>query len=316
MMILGGAGSLGTQLVKFYLKDYRLIIVSRDEAKHWKLVNKFKNCHQLTTIIGDVRDINRVEEIFLQEQPDIIIIAHALKQVDICEKFPQESVKTNILGTANIINSLTKLSQLHIFSPEAVCFISTDKACNPLSLYGMCKSISEKLILSAAQNTIKTKFVIVRYGNILSSEGSIVPLLSQQAQNHHVTSFTLTDPKMTRFIMTLEESVRLIDTAMEKGENGDLWVPQLFSMKILDLINYFSKKYQKPYKVIGSRPGEKIHEIMLTSEEIAKVYIKDNYFVFNNKNKIQNLLSQEYSSSTHLIEANQLELFMDQLLSN
>lgn len=321
ILIFGGAGSLGNELVKYYTDKYNIVVVSRDEGKHFSLKNKFK---QVKTIVCDVREEKRVQEILLQEKPEIIIIAQALKQVDICEKFPEESVKTNILGVMNITNVIKSLYLMHVYSPKLICFVSTDKSCNPITVYGMCKSISEKLLLNMSQlfdssNAVvppfahTTRVVIVRYGNVLSSKGSIIPLFLNQAENNN--KFSLTHPKMTRFIMTLSEAVSLIDTALAQGSNGDLWVPQLPSMNIMDLVQYFSKRYNKPYEIIGIRECEKIHEVMLSLEEAIKVDVMRSYFVFNKNNKINNSVAKEYSSLDNVMSYTQLEKFMGEYLA-
>jgi UDP-N-acetylglucosamine 4,6-dehydratase len=317
MLIFGGSGSLGNELVKFYIDQYKIVVASRGEEKLWKLVNTFKS-ENLSTLICDVREEKRVESVLLQEKPDIIIIAQALKQVDICEKFPMESVNTNILGVANIVQTLKKLKQMGLYSPKLVCFVSTDKACLPITIYGMCKSISEKLVLDLSQcfDGFYSRAVIVRYGNVLSSAGSIIPLLIKQGEDKNYTHFSLTNELMTRFIMTLADAVKLIDTTLKDGNNGDLWVPKLKSMKIEDLMKYFGKIYNKPYKITGLRLIEKIHEAMLSMEEAIHVNIVQDYFVFNQRNPITNNLNKEYSSADYLLTEKELTSFMDEYLAN
>ena len=323
MLIFGGAGSLGHEMIKRYINNYQIVIASRDEAKHWDIINKFKH-NNLTTVICDVRDEKRVQEVISQEKPENIIIAQALKHVDVCEKFPQESIHTNILGVANILNSIKILSLMNLYSPKLICFISTDKSCEPISVYGLCKSISEKLILNISEHfeNTDTRAIIVRYGNVLSSKGSIIPLLLNQATDPTKNKFTLTHVEMTRFIMTLSEAVSLIDTTIMHGKNGDLWVPKLKSMKILDLMKFFSKRFDKPYEIVGIRPGEKLHEIMISLEEAIVVdtylgtHTNDEYFIFNKKNKFSNKLSKEYSSSDYILPYNELEKYLINYLDN
>lgn len=316
MLIFGGAGSLGNELVKYYIDTYNIVIASRDEAKHWAIVNKFKK-DNLKAVICDVRDSKRVQEVLLQEKPDVVIIAQALKQVDICEKFPEESIQTNIMGISNIASSLKTLNLLGVFSPKLICFVSTDKACNPINVYGMCKSISEKLMFNLSNHfePTNTKVVVVRYGNVLCSKGSIIPLMLKQAFDETKTQFTLTHPEMTRFMMTLNEAAQLINTTLLHGNNGDLWVPKLPSMKIIDLMKFFSAKFNKPYSVVGIRPGEKIHEAMLSLEEALRVDVQNNYFVFNKSNETKNNLQKEYSSADYILTYEELEKFMDNYLS-
>ena len=315
MLIFGGAGSLGNELVKFYIDTYDIVVVSRDEAKHWEMKNKFKRLN-LYTKICDVRDNQRVQDILLQEKPDVIIIAQALKQVDVCEQFPEESVKTNIVGVMNITNAIRSLSLMNVHRPELVCFVSTDKACSPINVYGMCKSISEKLMFNLSRHfdNSDTRVVVVRYGNVLCSKGSIIPLLIKQGQDSNKDKFTLTHVDMTRFMMTLHEAAKLIDGALTSGQNGELWVPKLPSMKILDLITIFSKKYNKPFEITGIRPGEKIHELMLSLEEAIRVEVKNNYFVMNKHSSVQNTLNKEYSSADYLLSYSELEEYMNNYL--
>jgi len=315
MLIFGGAGSLGNELTKFYIDQYEITVASRDEAKHWEIRNKFRNPH-LKTVICDVREYNRISEVILQTKPDVIIIAQALKQVDICELFPEESVRTNVLGVINITNAIKKLNLLNVHSPKLVCFVSTDKACSPINVYGMCKSISEKVVLNLAHHfdSTDTRVVVVRYGNVLSSRGSIIPLLLKQANDPNVKVFTLTDKAMTRFMMTLTEAATLINSTLMHGKNGELWVPKLPSMRILHLMEYFGEKFNKPIEIVGIRPGEKVHEVMLSLEEAIKIDIGDKYFVLNKANEVKNNLTKEYSSGDCSLTKSELISFMDRYL--
>ena len=319
IMIFGGAGSLGHTLVKKYLPiSKNIFVVSRDEAKHWELQNYInflfpQEKDKLKTLIGDVRDLDRLIELINQCKPDNIIIAQALKQVDVCESYPEESIKTNILGVNNIIKAIENYNYVGTHTVKNVCFVSTDKACNPINVYGMCKRISEKLILSVSK-TSKSKYVITRYGNVLSSKGSIVPLFQKQALDLNCPHFTLTDINMTRFLMTLDESVDLIDKALKQGNSGDIWVPKLKSIKITDLANYFSLKFNKPVHIVGIRPGEKLHESLLSEEETAKAIIKFDCFVVNNDVSCTNYVLP-YSSNDAILSLEDLNNYMDSFLS-
>lgn len=302
-LIFGGAGSLGTELTKYLLNNFKyeyVYIASRDEAKHWELKNKFQNDKLLQTYICDVRNKSRVKEIILTLKPNRIIIAQALKQVDTCEKFPEESIDTNILGVRNILDSIRELSLMKIYIPDEVCFVSTDKSCNPINVYGMCKSIAEKMVLNLSdffeEQNINTKFIITRYGNVLSTKGSIIPLYMKQATDPNIDFFGVTHVDMTRFIMTLEESVELIFYALKNGENGELWVPKLPSMKIIDLAEIFSDLFGKKIKTIGIRPGEKVHEVMLNEEEYRNSTEENKYFVVKKQPKTTKVVCKEYSS--------------------
>lgn len=317
LLIFGGAGSLGHALVKFYRKFFKeVVVVSRDEAKHWDLKNTFgvnyKDISTLKTIICDVRDARRVHQIIQKENPNYIIIAQALKQVDTCENQPSESIDTNVIGVRNVIDAIEENSFRQDNSIKSVCFVSTDKACNPINVYGMCKSISERLILSTAEQS-KIHYVVTRYGNVISSKGSIIPLFLKQAKE--AEAFTVTDPQMTRFMMLLDESVRLIDVALSFGKTGSLWVPKLDSFKVEDLANYFSLKFNKPIKIIGIRPGEKKHEIMMNELEDAKKEDKDLFFeVYNNKVIVDLSNAKEFSSKDVVISYSELAYRLEQFL--
>ncbi len=201
-LIFGGTGSLGKKLISRFLKENdNVAVYSRDEAKHWTIRNELSNPSNLDFFVGDIRDLNRVNEVIFQYKPQVIIVAAALKQVDTCELSPFESVMTNLLGTQNIIKSVKDLSSSFSkdWKLEKVLFVSTDKACSPVNVYGMCKGISERLITSQSKNdTDNVKFLCTRYGNVLESRGSIIPLFKYQSE--HSECLTVTDPSMTRFV--------------------------------------------------------------------------------------------------------------------
>lgn len=311
ILIIGGAGSLGTELVKKFVEHNEVMIFSRDEAKHWDLKNRFPGRRNLSTFIGDIRDAHRVRTVVRRTEPSVIIAASALKQVDTCQTFPGESVDTNVMGTRNLIAALEDFDGDN--PPKVLCFISTDKACNPINVYGMCKSISEKLVLRAAEDIPKVRFVVTRYGNVMSSKGSVIPLFEHQGRNPNQQFLTVTDEQMTRFMMTLEESVTLIDTAVLSGLSGELWVPALDSMRIGDLARYFSRRYEKPTRTIGIRPGEKIHEVLLNEEEAAYAKRDGSYFIANYE-KRERAVGKEFSSLDHVVTPEVLERRLDSFL--
>ena len=319
ILIFGGAGSLGTVLVKKYLDEEKtcVTIASRDEAKHWELRNKFpKKASKLNTLICDIRNEARVKEVLFKTQPSVVIIASAMKQVDTCEYFPEESVETNILGIRNILRGIESLRHARVEVP-IVCFVSTDKSVNPINTYGMCKAISERLVMNSAKSNWETKHVVVRYGNVLNSKGSIIPALAQQAANPDQKYLTLTDDRMTRFMMTLEESVELIDLAIRHGVNGQLWIPKLDSMKIADLMRYFSEKSGKEVMVTGIRPGEKLHELLLNETDMMlstpRSYGGRDYFVINDGTP-DSTKNTDYSSKDHAINPVELTRRIDEFL--
>ena len=268
-LIFGGTGSLGKKLIDRLLPKNDVAVYSRDEAKHWTIRNELSSHEKkdhLTFFVGDIRDPHRVADVIRQYRPQIIIVAAALKQVDTCELSPSESVATNLLGTQNVVAAVNELSH---GAPEAVLFVSTDKACSPVNVYGMCKAISERVVTSQARTGANhVRFLAVRYGNVLESRGSIIPLFKHQAA--HAEFLTVTDPDMTRFVMTLDDSVDLILRALRDGESGTTWIPILPAMRIGDLAEIFSQQTGKRIKVIGLRPGEKQHEDLINESESVR----------------------------------------------
>ena len=311
IIIFGGTGSLGRALVRRLGEGNQLILYSRDEAKHWTIKNQLEQRFKVSFVVGDIRDKNRVEETLIAAQPDIIIIAAALKQVDTCELSPFESVQTNILGIENIVNVVTR-HRASLAGVEAVLMVSTDKACSPVNVYGMCKAVSERIVTSACMNALKPRFVGVRYGNVLESRGSIIPLFRYQAE--HQESFTLTHPDMTRFIMTLDQSIDLISSTVLGAKTGEMWLPKLKSMRIMDLAEIFSAKYGKPIEVIGMRPGEKLHEDLISQTESIRVR-DEGYYKMDPAHSSTPARDKlfEYKSDQDVLSREELEVYLDNL---
>lgn len=268
-LIIGGTGSLGKKLIERLLPNNQVVVYSRDEAKHWTIRNELAgnpSLNNLQCYVGDVRDLGRLKDVIRQVRPQNIIIAAALKQVDTCELSPNESVMTNLIGTQNVIAAVNELAPNDL---EAVLFVSTDKACSPVNVYGMCKAVSERIVTSQARTGLRhVRYLAVRYGNVLESRGSIIPLFKYQAE--HAEVLTVTDPDMTRFVMTLDDSVDLILAAMQHSFSGMTWIPRLPSMRIGDLAEIFSERTGKPIKIIGLRPGEKAHEDLINESESVR----------------------------------------------
>ena len=261
--------------------------------------------------MGDIRDKNRVSECLRVFNPDIVIIAAALKQVDTCEMSPFESIQTNVLGINNVIQCTLEM-ETQLLSLESVLLVSTDKACAPTNVYGMCKAISERLITSSMKSSKRVKYLGVRYGNVLESRGSIIPLFKYQVS--HGDSLTVTDLDMTRFIMTLDESIDLIVAALNNADSGEIWLPKIRSMRIRDLAEIFAKKYTKEIKVVGIRPGEKMHEDLISQTESLRVRYEDPYFKMS-PSFIKNISTSafSYSSIDDLLTIQELEDFLNSL---
>jgi len=280
-LIFGGTGSLGRKLIDRFIDESDVAVYSRDEAKHWTIRNELshkltdKQLSKLKFFVGDIRDRDRITSVIRQYDPTHIIIAAALKQVDTCELSPSESISTNLLGTQNVINAVNESNSKKL---QVVLFVSTDKACSPVNVYGMCKALSERTVTSQSlTGRSDVRYIAVRYGNVLESRGSIIPLFKYQAEN--AKCLTVTDPNMTRFVMTLDDSVSLIKTAIERSENGMTWIPRLPAMRIGDLAEIFANYSSKQIQIIGLRPGEKQHEDLINESESVRTHQFENFYI-------------------------------------
>lgn len=314
ILLFGGSGSLGNKFIETYINNNTIINYSRDECKHWQMSLKYKT-DRLSYIIGDIRDYNRVETAILREQPNIIVIMAALKHIDRCEYAIEECIKTNFNGPLNVLNSI-EANIDRIPSLEAVVFVSTDKACEPTNAYGMAKAMAECAIIEKSLFIKKCKFVNIRYGNVLNSRGSIIPILHEKGKDPEVKEFTLTHPDMTRFVMTLEQSVVLIEHAILYAESGDTVIPELISMRLIDLMEIFSEKYGKPVKITGLRPGEKMLESLISETQSMRLINGPDGYMYI-KPPYKNLLITEnirnYSSKINPLDKTKLVEYMSKL---
>jgi UDP-N-acetylglucosamine 4,6-dehydratase len=279
ILIIGGTGFLGYKLTERYKDNNQVYLMSRDESKHWKMTIDFNNHPNINFVIGDIRDSNKIRQTLLRVKPNIIILAAAMKHIDKCEYESNECINTNILGTQNVLNEI-EFNQSQLQDLETVCFVSTDKACSPVNIYGMAKAVSECLMVEKSKYINNIKFVCVRYGNVLNSTGSIIPILHKLGQNEEVKEFTLTDERMTRFVMTYEQSLDLIENAIFNGESGDIVIPKLISCNIIDMFEIFSEIYNKPVKIGKLRPGEKILESLINETQSMRLTIDDKGYMY------------------------------------
>ena len=289
ILITGGTGSFGNAFVAHVLKKYKpkkLIIFSRDELKQYEMLKKYpeKKYPNLRFFLGDVRDKERL--LMALSGVDIVIHAAALKQVPAAEYNPIEAIKTNIIGAQNITTASIERKV------KKVIALSTDKAANPINLYGATKLASDKLFVAAnSLSGNKTKFSVVRYGNVLSSRGSVVPLFKELSKKK--LPITITHKDMTRFWMTLDQSVKFVINCYNKMDHGEIFVPKLPSIKIIDLAKAINLKNK--IKVIGLRDGEKIHEILCPSDSShLTLELKDYYIICSNKER-KNKLKKKFS---------------------
>ena len=270
ILVTGGTGSFGKTFIPMTLKRYqpsRVVIYSRDEMKQWEMAQSYREYPQVEFIIGDVRDGNRLKSAMIDI--DYVVHAAATKIVPTAEYNPFECIKTNINGAMNVIEA-----SLHSKVKKVVA-LSTDKASNPINLYGATKLASDKLFV-AANNTRasnQTTFSVVRYGNVMGSRGSVIPFFIDKALNG---TLPITDPRMTRFMITLEQAVDLVWHGFNDMEGGEIYVKKIPSMGILDIAKAVSE--QAKIDIIGIRPGEKIHEQMIGEEDAPYTFeYQDHY---------------------------------------
>ena len=332
ILITGGTGSLGKVLTRRILSGQlgtpqSVVVFSRDEAKQHEMRMEYLNRRSVTEDvmyhnferilqfkIGDVRDFHSVAQALTNV--DIVFNAAALKQVPACEYFPYEAVRTNIEGAENIVRAIKEL-RLNI---ETVVAISTDKACKPTNVMGMTKAIQERIFLTANIDCPKTRFVAVRYGNVLASRGSVVPLFLDQIEAGG--PITLTDKKMTRFLLTLDQAVDTVFEAMQFAEAGETYIPKIKAALIVDVVNALVGKKKIEVKETGVRPGEKLHEVLVSQEESLRTISRGDYFA------IKSILPEvskpvspesfefdELSSEHFLMTSKEVQIFLDKNLS-
>ncbi|MFM8722633.1 MAG: polysaccharide biosynthesis protein [Acidimicrobiaceae bacterium] len=288
VLITGGTGSLGKVLTRRILSGQMgtpqsIVVFSRDEAKQHEMRMDYLNRRSVTEEvmyhnferklqfkIGDVRDFHSVAQALTNV--DIIFNAAALKQVPACEYFPYEAVRTNIEGAENIVRAIKEL-QLDV---ETVVAISTDKACKPTNVMGMTKAIQERIFLTANIDCPKTRFVAVRYGNVLASRSSVVPLFLDQINAGG--PITITEKNMTRFLLTLDQAVDTVFEAMQFAEAGETYIPKIKAARIVDVISALVGKKKIEIKETGVRPGEKLHEVLVSQEESLRTISRGDYF--------------------------------------
>jgi len=270
ILITGGTGSFGKKYTEIILSKYKpnkIIIYSRDELKQYEMAQSF-NDSCMRYFIGDVRDGKRLIE--AMEDVDIVIHAAALKHVPVAEYNPMECIKTNIDGAQNVIDAALRNEV------EKVIALSTDKASSPINLYGATKLASDKLFV-AANNMVgkrKTRFAVVRYGNVVGSRGSVVPFFKKLI-DEGAKELPITHEDMTRFLITLEDGVKFVLKNFERMHGGEIFIPKIPSMKVTELAKAMAPEL--PHKIIGIRPGEKMHEVMITADD--RVVEFDDYYV-------------------------------------
>lgn len=329
ILVTGGTGSLGKTLVRRLLsgsqgRPARITVYSRDEAKqHYMRLEYMHREHATDDVIyqnsqdllnfriGDVRDLPALGA--AMRDADVVFHAAALKQVPSCEYFPFEAVMTNVIGAQNIVRAIRENG----IRVERVVGISTDKACKPINVMGMTKALQERILLEANRDCPETVFSCVRYGNVIASRGSIIPLFVEQVSKG--VPLTVTLPEMTRFLLSLERAVDTVIAAITGGGRGETYVPRVQSARITDVARVLMGEKELPMVFTGIRPGEKIHEIMVSEEEIYRTVERGEYYVIlpvlpelRGRADFVPALTTEYSSKDGNVgNAELAELLMD-----
>jgi len=323
ILVTGGTGSLGQVLVRRLLTGEMgtpesVIVFSRDEAKqHYMrlsylhretatddvIYENFRNV--LAFRIGDIRDYASVAAAV--RDVDVVFNAAALKQVPACEYFPTEAVRTNVLGVSNLVRAIHETRA----RVNTVVGVSTDKACKPINVMGMTKAIQERVFIEANIQNPDVRFVCVRYGNVLASRGSVIPLFKSQIANGGPVTITTLD--MTRFLLSLDKAVDTIFAAVRSARRGEIYIPRVPSSRIVDVVDDLIDGLDISTKVVGIRPGEKIHEILVSEEESFRTHLRGDYYAI--APMLPELLGEadeerafegEFSSATHLMPREQL----------
>lgn len=327
ILITGGTGSLGKVLVGRLLTGEfgmprKIIVLSRDEAKqhamrvaYMKKANAtdeviYQNFRELLEFrIGDVRDFHSLASTLTEA--DIVFNAAALKQVPACEYFPYQAVMTNILGPENIARAI----QEHNLPIETVVGISTDKACKPVNAMGMTKAIQERVFIQANMRCPNTQFICVRYGNVLASRGSVIPLFHEQIRNGGPVTITTSD--MTRFLLSLNQAVDTIFAAVRGAKRGETYIPRVPSARVVDIATLLIGDRPIKTVVTGIRPGEKVHEILISEEECHRSVDRGDYYAIlpmlpelNTGEQFTPALHEEFSSSANVMELSKLAEMM------
>lgn len=309
ILIFGGSGSLGRVAVaKWIALNNEVVNVSRDEEKQWSLRQHVlagtlaHSGQALTQIVGDVAKLDDVVAAILTSRPSIICIFACLKHIEICERHPQKAIENNVHGILNVRTALQRYG--HQVSVKTVLFVSTDKACLPITTYGCTKAIAENIV--QGEHTTSTKWVAVRYGNVLNSSGSVIPYL--HANKFSADAYTLTHVDMTRFIMTLEESVKLIEYAVLHAAHNEIIVPKLRSMRIQDLFSIFASRYNKQVSVTGLRCKEKLHEDLISASEAKMTRLCGPYYHIGTVDRTEGV--EAFDSSMMLLSIEDLQQFL------
>lgn len=307
VLITGGTGSWGYELTKTLLEmNYKITIFSRNECKQVDMQRHFNNPN-LKFVIGDIRDKEALNTVFFNDCFDVVYHLAALKHVPVCEEYPMECIKTNVHGTANVIECCKN------HSVEKMIYVSTDKAVEPNNTYGMSKALGERLMADASRKHSSTKFITVRGGNVIGTNGSVIPFFKKQIETTNV--LTVTHPEMTRFFITIKEAIELLLEASKYASNGSIYVIKMNAYNIMDIARFVAYNFgneNTTIKIIGLRPKEKIHELLVSKHETRNTSEADKYFIiYPDHDKPYNKIStEEYSSDMVVVSPTSTEDFL------
>ena len=305
ILIIGGTGALGNSLTKRYFKENTIMVFSRNEHKQEAMKKEYP---QITYRLGDIKNKESISRVIHEFKPHVVINTVAVKTVWVCQDNPYESVHTNIIGHQNLLDVLQESTH----KIESIIFISTDKACKPVNVYGMSKAIAEQLYVNFAKQQSEIKVVMARYGNVLNSTGSIIPLFKKMIEDG-AESLPITDFEMTRFLLTLEQAIDLIDWAYSHPEShGKIAIPKIESLRIIDLVKAIAKTCGKEdikLHKIPIRDGEKLHEEMISEIEFQRTQEFENYYLIGYEKTNENYHHQAFNSA-HYVNSN-IEEFIE-----
>lgn len=301
VVITGGTGSLGVALVTRLLsgksgKPKSVTVFSRDELKQANMRTSF-NDDRLNFVIGDVRDYYAVSSAL--SNADILFNAAAMKRVEVCEKFPDEAMSTNYIGASNIVRAIRE-QRIPI---RVVVNVGSDKGAHPMNVYGASKFLQECRLLVANYECRNTRFVGVRYGNVMGSRGSVLPIWQEQIKKG--LPLTVTDPDMTRFLINLEQAVDTLISAVEYARPGEIYIPKLLAARIGDMAEVLANSHHR-VEVVGKGQGEKMHEVLITCEEAPFVIEDNGYYVITRSKPMKSVMQDEYVSSQHVVGRQEL----------
>ena len=310
ILITGGTGSLGTALVQRLLSGQAgdpaaVTIFSRDELKQSQLKAQHGDDSRLKFIIGDVRDRCAVE--LALQNVDVLFNAAALKRVEACQRFPSEAIKTNCLGTIHIVETIQKYK----LPVEVVVGVSSDKGCHPVNNYGATKLLQERILLAANENCPNTRFISVCYGNVIASRGSVIPIF--QGQIKEGKPLTIHDPNMTRFLITLEQSVDALIEGLNNANMGEVYVPVTPSATVGDIADVLIDGRAMGKVYVGKERGEKMHEVLINEVDVNRVILRDGYYVVTPEIQASPAIKEEYNSKNYLVGKEQLRQIFSEL---